>query len=64
MGQLIDLAQYREPWVTRAQLAQHLGMSERWISLQVAAGMPSRQFGRARRFRVSECERWLGDRAS
>lgn len=63
MSNVIHLSDYREPWLNRAQLAQHFGMSPRWVSLRVQDGMPSRTFGRARRFRVSECERWLHDRA-
>lgn len=41
------------------ELADVLGMSERWVAYQVRAGMPSYKFGRARRFRLSEVERWL-----
>jgi excisionase family DNA binding protein len=48
-----------EPAMTAAQLATELGMSERWIAYQVAAGMPSHKYGRARRFRLTEVERWL-----
>jgi excisionase family DNA binding protein len=48
-----------EPWLTSAQLAEALQMSERWIAYQVRAGMPSQKFGRARRFRRTEVEEWL-----
>jgi excisionase family DNA binding protein len=42
-----------------AELAELLGMSERWIAYQVKSGMPSHKYGRARRFRLSEVEGWL-----
>jgi predicted DNA-binding transcriptional regulator AlpA len=49
--------------LTARELADTLGMSERWIAYRVAEGMPSRTYGRARRFRVSEVESWLARRA-
>jgi excisionase family DNA binding protein len=48
-----------ERWVTKRELAAHLGMSERWIELRVRDGMPSVRFGRSRRFLISEVEAWL-----
>ena len=53
-----------EPWLTTAQLAQTLAMSERWIAYRTAEGMPSMLFGRSRRFRISEVEKWLRERQS
>jgi excisionase family DNA binding protein len=50
--------------VTIGELADVLGMSERWIAYRVAKdGMPSHVYGRARRFRVSEVEAYLEGRA-
>lgn len=49
----------REPWVSRRQLAAHLGFSLRWVDLRVRDGMPSMKMRGERRFKVSECERWL-----
>ena len=51
--------QAAERWFTTAELAEHLGMSPRWVAYQVKAGMPSQCFGRARRFSLSEVESWL-----
>ncbi len=48
-----------EPWLNKRQLAAHLGFSARWVDYRVAEGMPSHVFGRRRRFRLSEVERWL-----
>jgi excisionase family DNA binding protein len=45
--------------LTAKQLAEALGMSERWIAYRVAEGMPSHRYGRARRFRMSEVEEYL-----
>jgi excisionase family DNA binding protein len=53
-----------EPWLDTRQIAEHLGMGVRWVQLRTAEGMPSQKFGRARRFRVSEVERWLTDRCA
>jgi excisionase family DNA binding protein len=49
--------------LTVQELAEALGMSERWIAYRVREGMPSRRYGRARRFRLSEVEAWLQRRA-
>ena len=50
--------------LTVAELAEVLGMSERWIAYRVKEdNMPSHKYGRARRFRLSEVERWLERRA-
>jgi excisionase family DNA binding protein len=45
--------------LTAQELAEALGMSERWIAYRVREGMPSHRYGRARRFRLSEVEAWL-----
>lgn len=48
--------------LTKQQLAQHLGRSERWIELRVRDGMPSippsRRYA-CRRFHLQAVERWL-----
>lgn len=49
----------REPWLSKRQLAEHLGFSERWVELKVRAGMPHSRFGGRLRFQVSEVEAWL-----
>lgn len=49
--------------LTAGELAQVLGMSERWIAYRVKEGMPSYRYGRARRFRLSEVQAWVQRRA-
>jgi hypothetical protein len=51
-----------EPWLTKRQLAEHLGYSTRWIELQVKAGMPCQRWGGRLRFQVSTVEAWLKER--
>jgi hypothetical protein len=48
-----------EPWVTKRQVAAHLGFSTRWVELPVREGMPSKLVGGHRRFRLSEVEAWI-----
>jgi hypothetical protein len=47
-----------EPWVDERALARYFSVTPRTIRRWAAAGMPSRRFGGARRFRISEAERW------
>lgn len=50
--------------LTKHQLAQHLGRSERWIELRVRDGMPSLDPTMRyphRRFRLHEVEAWLSE---
>lgn len=47
-----------EPWVDELHVARHFGVSTRTVRRWRDAGMPSRQFGRSRRFRLTQCERW------
>jgi hypothetical protein len=49
-----------EPWVDERAVARHFGASERTIRRWRALGMPSRLFAGLRRYRISECEAWLG----
>jgi hypothetical protein len=48
-----------EPWLSKQQLAGHLGFSVRWIELRVRDGMPCERFRGRLRFRVSDVETWL-----
>lgn len=48
-----------EPWLTKAQLADRLQVSTRWIDYQRSAGMPSAKWAGVVRFRLSEVEAWL-----
>jgi excisionase family DNA binding protein len=55
-GQLIQFS----PLLTKEQLAAHWQVSERWIELRVKNdGLPHKRLGRAIRFRLEDCERWL-----
>jgi predicted DNA-binding transcriptional regulator AlpA len=51
-----------EPWLSKRQLAHHLGFSTRWVELKVREGMPSHRWANRLRFRVSEVEAWLEER--
>lgn len=55
----------REAYVTRAQLAQIMGVSVDSVDRLVAAGMPSETWGmRARRFKPSIAIAWARERAA
>jgi hypothetical protein len=54
----------REPWVTKKQLAEHLGYSVRWIEMRVASGMPRAAFPGPMRFKISQVENWLTAQAA
>jgi hypothetical protein len=51
-----------EPWRTKQQLADHLGVTGRWIEYQQRRGLPRLRVGGINRYRVSEVEAWLRDR--
>ncbi len=53
-----------EPEVSKRQLAERLGYSTRWVELRVREGMPSRMVGAQRRFRASDVEQWLKEKAA
>lgn len=48
-----------EPWLSKQQLAGHLGFSVRWVELRVRDGMPCERFRGRLRFRASDVEAWL-----
>jgi predicted DNA-binding transcriptional regulator AlpA len=48
-----------EPWLTKRQLASHLGVSPRWLDDRVAEGLPKRFLAGSNKFRLSEVEPWL-----
>lgn len=52
-----------EPWLDKAQLADRLGVSVRWIDLRRSEGMPSHKWAGIVRFKLSEVERWLAERS-
>jgi predicted DNA-binding transcriptional regulator AlpA len=54
-----------EPWLSKRQVAEHLGFSVRWVELRVREGMPHQRWGSNRlRFRVSDVETWLEERGN
>jgi hypothetical protein len=48
-----------EPWLSKQEMAQHLGFSTRWIELRVQEGMPCERFGARLRFQRVPVEEWL-----
>lgn len=61
MGQVVALPSNYEPWLTKRQLASHLGFSRRWIDYRVLEGMPSKKIGGKRMFKMSDVELWFND---
>jgi hypothetical protein len=52
-----------ERWLSQKELARHLGCSVRTVSSYHRAGMPHLPVGSHPRYRASECEAWLRERA-
>jgi hypothetical protein len=48
-----------EKWVTKRQVAAHLGVSIRFIEAQHELGMPVLRMSTINRYRVSEVEAWM-----
>jgi excisionase family DNA binding protein len=48
-----------ERWLTKRELAEHLGYSTRWVEYRVREGMPNERLGRRMRFRATDVEAWL-----
>jgi excisionase family DNA binding protein len=59
----VRAAYHIEPWMTKQQLANHLGMSIRWVEMRVRDGMPMMRFGSRPRFRASQVEDWISKQA-
>lgn len=51
-----------EPWMTKQQIAEHLGFSTRWVEIRMREGLPSSTMGGRRRYLASEVEAWLRTR--
>lgn len=50
--------------LTKKQLAEHLGRSERWIELRLREGLPSEPPSKryaSRRFNLADVQAWLSD---
>jgi excisionase family DNA binding protein len=67
-GRVLDFTAARaarsgdEPWLSKKQIAEHLGYSERWVDYRIRDGLPCKRLGNRWRFRRSEVETWLSDR--
>jgi len=71
MGEVVDLSAERakrqpEPWLSKREIAEHLGVSIRTVQRYMAAGMP---FHRAYptspvRMKVSEVDSWMREQAA
>lgn len=48
-----------EPWLDEGAVARHFATSTRTIRRHRRAGMPSFKMAGQRRYRLSECERWM-----
>lgn len=49
-----------ERWIDKKTVAEHYGMTVRWVEEQMLLGMPRRRLtGRTVRFRLSEVDAWL-----
>jgi hypothetical protein len=48
-----------EPWMTLAELADHLGCGKRWLEYRTREGMPSALIAGRRKYKASEVEKWL-----
>lgn len=63
MAEIVPIRGEPEVYLTRRQLAARLHIGLTKLDELVKAGMPSHTWGlRVRRFKFSECERWLRDR--
>ena len=48
-----------ERFITKSELASHLGFSTRWINQQLAEGLPHYKIGGRIRFQLSTATAWL-----
>lgn len=52
---------WSEPFVTKNELALHMGFSVRWVERKVREGMPHHRVGGRLRFQKSTAVAWLMD---
>lgn len=60
---VVPIGVVHEPWLTKQELAKHLGFSPRWVELRVREGMPCERFGARLRFQRTPVEQWLKEGA-
>jgi hypothetical protein len=51
-----------ESWLSKRDIAAHLGFSVRWVEYRVGEGMPHKVLGGRLRFQRSTVESWLEQR--
>lgn len=61
LAPVIPLHPPHRQYLTKRQLADVLGFSERWVDYRRKEGMPAHDFGEIR-FLLPECEAWLESR--
>jgi hypothetical protein len=56
-----DNAEVRTPerWISKRELAEHLGYTRRWVELRMREGLPSLMIGGQRRYQLSAVMGWL-----
>jgi predicted DNA-binding transcriptional regulator AlpA len=71
MGEVVDLSAARakrqpEPWISKREAAEHIGVVPRTVTTYMKAGLPfSKAFERGpARFKRSEVDEWLKGRAA
>jgi len=52
-----------EPFISRRELAELLGIHINTVDRWVAEGMPSHKWGKVRRFKASQCVEWAERRS-
>ena len=50
---------WTEPFVTKSELALHMGFSVKWVERRVKEGMPHHRMGGRLRFQKSQAVAWL-----
>jgi phage terminase Nu1 subunit (DNA packaging protein) len=48
-----------ERFITKAELARHLGLSVRWVERQLSRGLPHHRVGGSVRFQLTSALQWL-----
>jgi excisionase family DNA binding protein len=54
-----DVIDWTEPFITKSELARHMGFSVRWVERRVRDGMPHYRVGGRLRFQKSKAIAWL-----
>ena len=58
-----DTSENTTSWLTTKEIMRHFALPKSTFELLVKKGMPVLRIGKVRRFRVSEVENWLKNRA-